>query len=100
MATFKRSLLFLAYLAVGVVNATQVMHRPATYKEPPATYAIEENPTVNTIQKRDTGKASMAYFTNWGIYAANFRECSSVTFGVGFFSDVVLQSRKILLQIL
>ncbi|KAK0204659.1 glycoside hydrolase family 18 protein [Desarmillaria ectypa] len=79
MATFKHYLLFLAYLAVAVVNATQVMHRPASYKEPPTTYAIEENPKVNRIQKRDTGKASMAYFTNWGIYAANFQPQNIVT---------------------
>lgn len=62
-----------ALAALSAVEATQVMHRPANYKEAPNRFAIETNPKTNKIQRRATSKASFAYFTNWGIYGANFR---------------------------
>jgi chitinase len=72
----------------GVVHATQIMRRPATYKNTAKTFSIEAAPRIITVAKREedesvnhtaildkraTGKASFAYFTNWGIYGANFR---------------------------
>ncbi|KAF8649213.1 hypothetical protein AX16_005940 [Volvariella volvacea WC 439] len=73
--TFKRFLL-LATIACGaflVVDATQVMRRPDNYKEPIKAPEVEENPKVSVVTKRANGKASFAYFTNWGIYGANFQ---------------------------
>lgn len=63
----------LAFAALSVVDATQIMHRPANFKDSPHRYSIETNPKTHHIQRRATSKASFAYFTNWGIYGANFR---------------------------
>jgi chitinase len=63
-----------AFMALLAVDGTQIMHRPDNYKSPLRTFPQEQNPKVNSIQRRATGKASFAYFTNWGIYGANFRE--------------------------
>ncbi|KAJ2930548.1 hypothetical protein H1R20_g6536, partial [Candolleomyces eurysporus] len=72
----------------GVVHATQIMRRPATYKNKAKTFAMETAPRMFTVARREaeesvnhtaildkraTGKASFAYFTNWGIYGANFQ---------------------------
>ncbi|KAF5381774.1 hypothetical protein D9615_005490 [Tricholomella constricta] len=73
-SSFKR-LLFLAtmaFMAVITVNGTQIMRRPDSYKTPARTFPKERNPKT-VIEKRATGKASFAYFTNWGIYGANFQ---------------------------
>lgn len=64
----------LAFTAFIAVNGTQVMHRPAAYKSTPKSVQTEQNPKTNSIQKRATNKVSFAYFTNWGIYGANFRK--------------------------
>lgn len=61
-------------VALMAVSATQVMQRPDNYKDPIRTFKTETPPTPTIIQKRATGKVSAAYFTNWGIYGANFRE--------------------------
>ncbi|PFH51661.1 carbohydrate-binding module family 5 protein [Amanita thiersii Skay4041] len=67
-------LLIAAALATLItVNATQVMHRPDRYKSPPNRFSIETNPETKIIHKRATSKTSFAYFTNWGIYGANFQ---------------------------
>lgn len=68
-------------------NATQIMRRPDTYKTPARKFKTESSPQIMTVGRRDVnetqaidlnrranGKASFAYFTNWGIYGANFRE--------------------------
>ncbi|KAF8154682.1 glycoside hydrolase family 18 protein [Crassisporium funariophilum] len=72
-----RRLFLLAVIAVSaviLVDATQVMHRPDRYKEAPNRFTIERDPKTNVIQRRQTnGKVSFAYFTNWGIYGANFQ---------------------------
>lgn len=73
MALF-RHIVLLTMILVAVVDATQVMHRPAGYKNAPNRFSVETDPKTNVIHKRATGKASIAYFTNWGIYGANFRE--------------------------
>ncbi|KAH9475936.1 Chitinase 1 [Psilocybe cubensis] len=54
-------------------EATQIMRRPDTYKDVPHRYSIETDPKTHVIHRRATGKVSMAYFTNWGIYGANFQ---------------------------
>ncbi|KAJ7489453.1 glycosyl hydrolases family 18-domain-containing protein [Mycena latifolia] len=72
----KRVLIFLAGFAVlNLGNATQVMHRPANVSAPLREFKLEEMPIVHVIEKRATAKVSMAYFTNWGIYAATDRYC-------------------------
>lgn len=74
---FRRVLtLAIAVLTVGVVvNATQVMHRPDDYTEPPRKVATG-NATAQVVYKRSTGNIQAAYFTNWGIYGANFQPTS------------------------
>ncbi|PPQ84685.1 hypothetical protein CVT25_014216 [Psilocybe cyanescens] len=68
---------FVSFLFISGIffaaNATQIMRRPDTYKDAPHRYSIETNPRTNVIHRRSTGKVSMAYFTNWGIYGANFQ---------------------------
>lgn len=73
---FKRLLLLatVAFMTLIAVNGTQIMHRPDGYKSPLRTFKMEQDPKINTVQKRATGKVSFAYFTNWGIYGANFRK--------------------------
>jgi chitinase len=63
----------LAFTAFIAVNGTQVMHRPVNYKDALRTFKTEQSPKTNIIQKRAGNKVSFAYFTNWGIYGANFR---------------------------
>ncbi|KAF5366205.1 hypothetical protein D9758_005724 [Tetrapyrgos nigripes] len=55
------------------VSATQVMHRPDSFNKTPNSFPIEANPRIHTISKRAGGKVQTAYFTNWGIYGANFQ---------------------------
>ncbi|KAF8908087.1 glycoside hydrolase superfamily [Gymnopilus junonius] len=69
---FGRFALLAMYL-VSIVDATQVMHRPARYKDAPNRFSVETDFKTNIMHKRATGKASIAYFTNWGIYGANFQ---------------------------
>ncbi|GJE98248.1 glycoside hydrolase family 18 protein [Phanerochaete sordida] len=57
---------------VTLVSATQIMQRPATYKDAPHKYAHGES-VPRIIHKRSGAKVNMAYFTNWGIYGANFQ---------------------------
>jgi len=92
MALRNLHLLFLTGLfATLVANATQVMHRPAAYKDAPHTYA-SGNPKPQTIHKRSGAKVQAAYFTNWGIYAANFQPTnitpSDLTHILYAFADV------------
>ncbi|KAF8958428.1 glycosyl hydrolases family 18-domain-containing protein [Flammula alnicola] len=50
------------------------MRRPERYKEAPNRFSIERDPKTNVIYRRQAiSKASIAYFTNWGIYGANFQ---------------------------
>lgn len=72
LRNFLRAVTFVL-AALSAVEATQVMHRPDAYKDAPRKFSIETDPKTHRIQKRATSKASFAYFTNWGIYGANFR---------------------------
>lgn len=62
-------LLSAALAAVLTVSATQVMHRPDTYKEPPHK-TTQGNATPHVIHKRSGAKAQIAYFTNWSVVAS------------------------------
>lgn len=75
-STFRRLLLIatVTLAAMLVVEATQVMHRPTGYKDTARTFKVDKNAKTNVIQKRAGNKVSFAYFTNWGIYGANFRK--------------------------
>ncbi|TFK70012.1 hypothetical protein BDN72DRAFT_943005 [Pluteus cervinus] len=61
------------YSTLAVVGATPAMHRPANYTSPERTFKTEEHPKLSVVQKRAGSKTSFAYFTNWGIYGANFQ---------------------------
>ncbi|KII85595.1 carbohydrate-binding module family 5 protein [Plicaturopsis crispa FD-325 SS-3] len=73
--SFRNAALLVASLLASLVlvQGTQVMQRPADYKSPARVYSMEKTVHPHTIQKRDTGKVQAAYFTNWGIYGANFQ---------------------------
>ncbi|KAF9259245.1 hypothetical protein L218DRAFT_670920 [Marasmius fiardii PR-910] len=88
-----RILSVLSILSFVFVHATQVMHRPDNYKEPPNIFKTEASPKTNVIQKRATGKVQFAYFVNWGIYPSyNFQptdiDPSQVTHILYSFADV------------
>ncbi|KAH9849683.1 glycosyl hydrolases family 18-domain-containing protein [Lenzites betulinus] len=91
--TLKR-VFFLVAVALATfvaVDATQAMHRPETYKDTPRKFATSEvKPQV--IHKRAGSKVQAAYFTNWGIYGANFQPTdiipSTLTHIVYAFADV------------
>ncbi|KAH9945514.1 glycoside hydrolase superfamily [Amylocystis lapponica] len=88
-----RTLLPVAALlaAVTYTSATQVMQRPANYKDPIREYATG-NPQPQVIHKRSEGHVQAAYFTNWGIYGANFQPTnitpSDLTHILYAFADV------------
>ena len=59
-----RNVLFTLVIGTLWVDATQVMHRPADYKDAPHQY--EQGKSVpRIIHKRSGAKVNMAYFTNW-----------------------------------
>ena len=60
-AAFKRVLFIaaVALAAVADVQATQVMRRPAAYKDAP------NNATQSVHARATSGKVNAAYFTNW-----------------------------------
>ena len=60
-----------ALTALLAVNATQVMSRPANYKEAPHKLNTTASAPLHHIQKRATGKQQFAYFTNWFVKLEN-----------------------------
>ncbi|KAI0659086.1 glycoside hydrolase superfamily [Cubamyces menziesii] len=60
--------------ALILVNATQVMQRPPTFKNAPHNVSTQHKVKPHVVHKRATSqKVQAAYFTNWGIYGANFQ---------------------------
>jgi chitinase len=62
------SFAWLAFLLAGtvVVDATQVMHKPSTFRDAPRSANTTRDPIVHHVHRRSaTGKTQMAYFTNW-----------------------------------
>lgn len=76
---FKHTLLCIVCFAVVAVNATAVMHRPDNYKDSPSTASSKTNPEARDLEEPYKGKASVGYFTNWGIYSADFQPQDIVT---------------------
>ena len=68
------SLATVAFMALVTVNGTQVMRRPDDFKSQKRSLPTNHGLDTDTLQKRASGKTTFAYFTNWGIYIANFRE--------------------------
>ncbi|THU98625.1 hypothetical protein K435DRAFT_720591 [Dendrothele bispora CBS 962.96] len=58
---------------VLTAGATEVMHRPDNFNKTPNSFPLEAHPRVHIINKRAGQKVQTAYFTNWGIYGANFQ---------------------------
>ncbi|KZT03657.1 carbohydrate-binding module family 5 protein [Laetiporus sulphureus 93-53] len=82
----------IAFAALTCVSATQVMQRPADYMDPPREYTTGD-PTPQVVKKRSNdGYVQAAYFTNWGIYGANFQPSnitpSDLTHILYAFADV------------
>ncbi|KAI0816864.1 glycosyl hydrolases family 18-domain-containing protein [Trametes gibbosa] len=100
--SFKRVFLLAAGAMAAIVaaDATQVMHRPEKYEATPHKFvSTEVKPQV--MQKRAASKVQAAYFTNWGIYGANFQPTdiipSTLTHIVYAFADVSADSGTIVL---
>ncbi|KAJ6551520.1 glycoside hydrolase superfamily [Mycena capillaripes] len=94
-SSLMRMLIFLTAFTLRVLNvvhATPTMARPANVSAPLHVFKTEEHPIFHEIHKRATGKVSIAYFTNWGIYAANFQPTdivvSDLTHILYSFADV------------
>ena len=62
-ARFTQIALVFAVCAVWV-SATQVMQRPANYKDAPNKYPTGQS-VPRIIHKRSGAKANIGYFTNW-----------------------------------
>lgn len=61
--------------ALWCASATQVMQRPADYKDPPREFPMGD-PTPQLVSKRaDGGYVQAAYFTNWCVLVA--RACGA-----------------------
>ncbi|KAJ7824720.1 hypothetical protein B0H14DRAFT_3469047 [Mycena olivaceomarginata] len=72
-----KRLVFLFFLfsvsnAGNVVHATPTMARPPNVSAPVHSVKTEEHPIVHEFHKCASGKVSIGYFTNWGIYVPNF----------------------------
>ncbi|KAI0360781.1 hypothetical protein OH77DRAFT_1517210 [Trametes cingulata] len=62
------------FAALALVSATEVMHRPSTFKNHPHNVTTQHKVKPHVVHKRASGsKVQAAYFTNWGIYGANFQ---------------------------
>ncbi|KAJ7254697.1 glycosyl hydrolases family 18-domain-containing protein [Mycena haematopus] len=91
----KRLLVLLQLTALTFLNAahaTPTMQRPSNASAPPRAFKTEAHPIVHEIHKRAAGKVSIGYFTNWGIYGANFQPTdivpSTLTHILYAFADV------------
>ncbi|OSD07914.1 carbohydrate-binding module family 5 protein [Trametes coccinea BRFM310] len=77
LSSFMRRFCMIAAVALSaltLVNATEVMQRPPTYKNHPHNVTTQHKVRPHVVHKRaSSGKVQAAYFTNWGIYGANFQ---------------------------
>ncbi|KAJ7863348.1 hypothetical protein B0H14DRAFT_3444211 [Mycena olivaceomarginata] len=64
--------LFSVSNAGNVVHVTPTMARPPNVSAPVHSVKTEEHLIVHEFHKRASGKVSIGYFTNWGIYVPNF----------------------------
>ncbi|PCH38885.1 carbohydrate-binding module family 5 protein [Wolfiporia cocos MD-104 SS10] len=95
-ATLARVLLGAVAALTALVSVqaapTEVMQRPADYKDAPLVVPMGD-PTPEVVHKRaGSGYVQAAYFTNWGIYGANFQPSnitpSDLTHILYAFADV------------
>ncbi|KAJ7599302.1 glycoside hydrolase family 18 protein [Mycena floridula] len=101
------SLLPLVLLAISSglsgVFATEGMRRPDNFNSTANSFPIADDPTITVIQRRATGKVSIAYYTNWSPYPArNFPpqniDPSQLTHIVYAFADVSSETGVIALS--
>ncbi|KAH9026976.1 glycoside hydrolase family 18 protein [Lactarius hengduanensis] len=98
-------LLIRAFVALSALLAfgfsAEVLGRPSNYRGAFDKSATNANVKSNVIQKRVTGKVQAAYFTNWGIYGANFQPTdiipSDLTHLLYAFADVTPSTGSIFL---
>ncbi|KAL1941619.1 hypothetical protein VTO73DRAFT_7058 [Trametes versicolor] len=89
--------------ALTLVNATEVMRRPPTFKNHPHSVDTQRKVNPHVVHKRATSgsKVQAAYFTNWGIYGANFQptdiDPSDLTHILYSFADVSADTGSIFL---
>ncbi len=83
--------IFLALLPIVslCVEATQVMHRPASFKDTPHSFNIEKSPETKVVQKRATGKVQVAYFTNWLVLVLGSTACGVTHVYSGVFMEPI-----------
>ncbi|KAI0816865.1 glycoside hydrolase superfamily [Trametes gibbosa] len=92
-----------AFSALAYVNATEVMRRPLTFKNHPHSVDTQRKVNPHVVHKRATSgsKVQAAYFTNWGIYGANFQptdiDPSDLTHILYSFADVSTDTGSIFL---
>ncbi|EGN94371.1 glycoside hydrolase family 18 protein [Serpula lacrymans var. lacrymans S7.3] len=84
-------LLVAIFTISSAVDATQVMRRPEGYKNTPSQVeTVQVSPQI--VHKRANSHVQAAYFTNWGIYGANFQPTnitpSDLTHILYAFADV------------
>ncbi|KAH9173832.1 glycoside hydrolase family 18 protein [Lactarius sanguifluus] len=98
-------LLIRAFVALSALLAfgfsAEVLGRPSNYRSAFDKSATIANVKPNVVQKRVTGKVQAAYFTNWGIYGANFQPTdiipSDLTHILYAFADVTPSTGSIFL---
>ncbi|KAI9438518.1 glycoside hydrolase family 18 protein [Lactarius indigo] len=88
-----------ALLAFGF--SAEVLGRPSSYMGAFDKSMTNVNVKPNVVQKRVTSKVQAAYFTNWGIYGANFQPTdiipSDLTHILYAFADVTQSTGSIFL---
>jgi chitinase len=98
-----RSFFLALSLAASMSEATQVMHRPEIYERNSTRHIEFGRPLIQKreLEPRATGKVSMAYFVNWGIYARNFQVTdivpSTLTHILYAFADCDASSGNVIL---
>ncbi|KAH9849684.1 glycoside hydrolase superfamily [Lenzites betulinus] len=92
-----------AFATLAFVHATEVMRRPSTFKDHPHSVDTQHKVNPHIVHRRATSgtKVQAAYFTNWGIYGANFQptdiDPSDLTHILYSFADVSADTGSIFL---